>query len=91
MILSQEDARRVLERHYGAKPVKLTVVCLIGVRTTAEVTRGLPVLAWRKVQRGPTSVVQIGRVLPSGEVDWHWTEDARTTSDTLRRDVSRPR
>jgi hypothetical protein len=75
VIVNQEEARRILARHYGARPIKLTTKCLIGVRAVAEINRGLPVLAWRKVQPGPVSSVQIGRVLPSGEVDWHWTED----------------
>jgi hypothetical protein len=77
VIVTQKDAHRILERHYGAKPVKLTTQCLIGVRTVSEVKLGLPVLAWRKLQPGPISVVQIGRVLPGGNIDWHWTEDTK--------------
>ena len=81
MIVTQKDAHQILAHHYGAMPVKLTTRCVIGVRTSGEAKLGLPILAWRKLQPGPLSMVQIGRVLANGDVDWHWTEATTTIQE----------
>jgi len=74
MIVTQRDARRIIEREYGqdfdfrllAKSTQ------IGVRPMWQIELGKVMLCWLKIAPGKDSAVRIGRLLPSGDIDWSY-------------------
>ncbi len=80
MIVTSSDARRIIARHYGeefAKGIRFRPHgCSVYVRPSYEAAIGKPTLCSRKLLPGRDSVVRIGRMLPSGAIEWDWSENA---------------
>ncbi len=78
MIVTQDQAREILARHYPGLRLRLTTQPQYAVRTTAEHALGMYSLAWVKLTAGARSHVRIGRIswiISVGtDVDWTWTE-----------------
>ena len=73
MVLTQRDARKVIAKVYGPDfAFKLTTQCTVGVRPYYQTELGLVTLAWRKLVSGPDSVVNVGRLLSNGAIDWSY-------------------
>ena len=71
MLVTVNDARKIIKKHYPNMQFKITKSCQIGVRPDYETIIGLPTLAWHKLDRGKDSVVKIGVMLPNGSINWN--------------------
>jgi hypothetical protein len=77
MIVSQHDARRILQKYYGsAFKFRLTTREQIGVRPVFD--QGIT-LAWKKLDTGRASAVRIGQVRDMRVgcpvvIDWNWSD-----------------
>lgn len=75
MIVSVNQARRIIQAHYGKEmKFRITTACTMGVRPNFEIVLGIPMLAWAKIASGD-SLVKIGKLHPTGMIDWNWVSD----------------
>lgn len=66
MLVTQENAKRIIKRFYPDLDFRLTTKCQVVMK---PVYNPGPTLAWQKLVKG-NSVVRIGIVRPDGQIDW---------------------
>lgn len=71
MIVTQNDARKIITKHYPGMPFKLTPKVTIGVRPVIETELGKLTLVWQKLLPGKTSAVKIGVLQRNLTIDWN--------------------
>ncbi len=74
MLVTQAQARQIIRKHYGDdfKFRLSTSSVQLGVLPNYEIMAGRIMLAWMKHDHGKNSMVKIGKLEPTGAVDWHW-------------------
>lgn len=68
MIVTLQNARKIISTLYPDMPFRITKSCQLGVRPIYDPR---PAIAWRKLDSGTDSAVKLG-LFDGHMIDWEW-------------------